>query len=561
MSGRNRHGRQLRLHLAHADLLRRQGAHREPLAVLLGTRGNPLKPLVGPAQSIDDRRQGKKCRRVPRLPQPIQLGTLRRHLTSLEPQRRQRHGRRHNVVSAVARTAHVRHGPQVGCHGVEHVRYRLVGATRGHKLRPPGELSAVGADQAGASHVQSSEPRNATKSTKSINGFRVGAACRRHDQTGLLRVEWFYIAARRTDVNALQQDCELRLYMHELAPNMTANNSPYSARNQTVHIREYHCSRSRAPRRSVRPCHRTYAKHSSLLPSCLRRGASGDGRASGRRLSPTRIPDPPHHPPDPQMAKGGKSCLWALRDNAGVWLSRFGMQIAVVDERTFTIETPSPTPMVLLALPAPVRPAIHHARKRDAMNPARRAVPSRKSSAPARSASSPANTCRAAASYMRAIQATSLDLLPLLRKQPHLLTRSLTTGGLIVDGPNHLFPPFNDPRARQALLAMVNQPDYMELASGGNTPTRVPASRSWAAACQPVPRQGWTASQAGLREGTPAAEGSGLRRTQDRLNLHRPGLRILFPSQDFRRPVRGVRQLAAIFPSQDRYQQPESGSC
>jgi peptide/nickel transport system substrate-binding protein len=34
---------------------------------------------------------------------------------------------------------------------------------------------------------------------------------------------------------------------------------------------------------------------------------------------------------------------WALRDNAGVWLSRFGMQIAAVDERTFTIETPSPT--------------------------------------------------------------------------------------------------------------------------------------------------------------------------------------------------------------------------
>lgn len=34
--------------------------------------------------------------------------------------------------------------------------------------------------------------------------------------------------------------------------------------------------------------------------------------------------------------------------------------------------------------------------------------------------------------------------------------------------PNHLFPPFNDPRARQALLAMVNQPDYMELASGGD---------------------------------------------------------------------------------------------
>ena len=34
--------------------------------------------------------------------------------------------------------------------------------------------------------------------------------------------------------------------------------------------------------------------------------------------------------------------------------------------------------------------------------------------------------------------------------------------------PNHLLPPFNDARARQALMAMVNQDDYMELASGGD---------------------------------------------------------------------------------------------
>ena len=64
---------------------------------------------------------------------------------------------------------------------------------------------------------------------------------------------------------------------------------------------------------------------------------------------------------------------WALRDNAGVWLSRFGMQIAVVDERTFTIETPSPTPMVLLALSAPSDPPFIM-RERDAMNPAEKAV-------------------------------------------------------------------------------------------------------------------------------------------------------------------------------------------
>jgi peptide/nickel transport system substrate-binding protein len=64
---------------------------------------------------------------------------------------------------------------------------------------------------------------------------------------------------------------------------------------------------------------------------------------------------------------------WALRDNAGVWLSHFGMQFAVVDERTFTIETPSATPMVLLALSAPSDPPFIM-RQRDAMNPAEKSV-------------------------------------------------------------------------------------------------------------------------------------------------------------------------------------------
>jgi len=205
---------------------------------------------------------------------------------------------------------------------------------------------------------------------------------------------------------------------------------------------------------------------------------------------------------------------WALRDNAGVWLSHFGMQIAVVDEHTFTIETPSPTPMVLLALSAPSDPPFIM-RERDAMNPAEKAVTEIVGSGPFRFVASeyvpgsqivyvrnpdyvprdepasgfaggkrvyvdrvefrimPDPATASAALQKGEIdlwEAPPLDLLPLLRKQPHLLTRSLTTGGLMIGmRPNHLFPPFNDPRARQALLAMVNQPDYMELASGGDS--------------------------------------------------------------------------------------------
>jgi peptide/nickel transport system substrate-binding protein len=202
-----------------------------------------------------------------------------------------------------------------------------------------------------------------------------------------------------------------------------------------------------------------------------------------------------------------------MRDNAGVWLSRFGMQLAVVDNRTFSIETPSPTPMVLLALSAPSDPPFIM-RERDATNPPEKAVAEIVGSGPFRFVASeyvpgsrivyarnldyvprdePASgfaggkkvfvdrvefrimpdPATAAAALQKGEvdlwEAPPLDLLPLLRKQPHIVTRSLTTGGLMIGmRPNHLFPPFNDARARQALLAMVNQPDYMELASGGD---------------------------------------------------------------------------------------------
>ncbi len=204
---------------------------------------------------------------------------------------------------------------------------------------------------------------------------------------------------------------------------------------------------------------------------------------------------------------------WAARDNAGVWLSRFGMQLAVIDDRTLTITTPSPTPMVPLALSAPADPPFIM-RERDAGNPPEKAVTDIVGSGPFRFVASeyvpgsrivyvrnpdyvsrdePASAFAGgkrvfvdrvefrimpdAATAAAALEkgevdvweAPPLDLLPLLRQQPHLVTRSLKTGGLMIAmRPNHLLPPFNDARARQALLAMVNQADYMELASGGD---------------------------------------------------------------------------------------------
>ena len=64
---------------------------------------------------------------------------------------------------------------------------------------------------------------------------------------------------------------------------------------------------------------------------------------------------------------------WTMRDNAGVWLSRFGMRLAVVDDRTLSLATPSPTPVVELALSAPADPPFIM-RERDAVNPPEKAV-------------------------------------------------------------------------------------------------------------------------------------------------------------------------------------------
>jgi peptide/nickel transport system substrate-binding protein len=61
------------------------------------------------------------------------------------------------------------------------------------------------------------------------------------------------------------------------------------------------------------------------------------------------------------------------------------------------------------------------------------------------------------------------DLLPILRKDRNLVTAindSLGLVGLLVM--NHLFPPFNDVRARRAILMALSQEDYMRAYVGGD---------------------------------------------------------------------------------------------
>lgn len=59
------------------------------------------------------------------------------------------------------------------------------------------------------------------------------------------------------------------------------------------------------------------------------------------------------------------------------------------------------------------------------------------------------------------------DLLPRLRGNPNVTVRLLDRQGWYAYiRPNHLYPPFNDVRARQALAHLVDQADYMSAAAG-----------------------------------------------------------------------------------------------
>ena len=72
-----------------------------------------------------------------------------------------------------------------------------------------------------------------------------------------------------------------------------------------------------------------------------------------------------------------------------------------------------------------------------------------------------------AAGELDVFEGAHLDLLPLLESDPNItvaFTDPLGNQGWL--RPNHLYPPFNNVKARQALLWMVNQADYMRAVAG-----------------------------------------------------------------------------------------------
>ncbi len=59
------------------------------------------------------------------------------------------------------------------------------------------------------------------------------------------------------------------------------------------------------------------------------------------------------------------------------------------------------------------------------------------------------------------------DLVPALKKNSDIVVAPLAPDYIALMRPNHLHPPFNNPKARQALALMVDQQDYLSAAFGG----------------------------------------------------------------------------------------------
>jgi len=67
------------------------------------------------------------------------------------------------------------------------------------------------------------------------------------------------------------------------------------------------------------------------------------------------------------------------------------------------------------------------------------------------------------------LEAPQVDLLPMLRQQRHIELKVINTAGRLgFLRPNHLHPPFDKAEVRRALLAAVNQSDFMSAVSGAD---------------------------------------------------------------------------------------------
>jgi peptide/nickel transport system substrate-binding protein len=206
---------------------------------------------------------------------------------------------------------------------------------------------------------------------------------------------------------------------------------------------------------------------------------------------------------------------WAMKDPAGGKMAALGMKLDVVDDHTFTLSLNEPFGPVLESMAKPSWALFVMPEKEIANRPVSEAVTSANGSGPFRlvrsewvpgakivfernpdyvSRSEPAdffsggkvvkvdrvewdimsdlNTAVSAlmAGEVDSIENIPIEQVPILKRDKNIVVavhnKSGTQGFL---RPNHLYPPFNDPKGREALVRIVNQEDFMRAAIGDPT--------------------------------------------------------------------------------------------
>jgi peptide/nickel transport system substrate-binding protein len=217
-------------------------------------------------------------------------------------------------------------------------------------------------------------------------------------------------------------------------------------------------------------------------------------------------------------AVGARDCVasirrWAERDVMGRMLIARTQTLSVIDDKSFRISLATPFPPTLVALGKISSSPCFIMREREAASDPYRGVTEVVGSGPFRFlpdsyvpgslAVYAANTAYVArtdpadgyagakragvhqvewhiipdaATQVDAIRAgevdiiptPSTDLLPLLRRDPAIaIDQTDRQDWLAYIRPNHLYPPFDDVRARQALALLVDQTEYMQAGVGG----------------------------------------------------------------------------------------------
>jgi peptide/nickel transport system substrate-binding protein len=201
---------------------------------------------------------------------------------------------------------------------------------------------------------------------------------------------------------------------------------------------------------------------------------------------------------------------WAKKDPAGMRIAGLGMKLAVIDDRSFSLKLNEPYGQVVDAMAKPGW-ALFVMPERDAAKEPNDAVATANGSGPFRLVrpewvpgskvvfeKNPAYVPRAepangyaggrvakvgrvewdiipdtttavqalAKGEVDVVETVPLDLMPMLKGNdavvPFVFNRNGYQGEI---RPNFLYPPFDNPKIRQALLAMVDQADYMGVAA------------------------------------------------------------------------------------------------